>query len=1344
MNGNRISAILIILLVLSGALFVPFRAFAGAFPPLGSPASAVTANVGSTVVTSPPFNNSLSFPYPRGGPGYSFYAYVDVINVTSLGAFDIGFKWNQTFLQVKNITDGGFLTSVQGSSATGLTPFVINNTIGEVDAIADALETPWLAPTGSGHLLKVGFEVNPALSFRGGPVTLMHFNTSSSSPYQLEIDTNSSVDVTPPPQHVYDGAFTLGLPLSVTISPGSVTLDVFQSSLFTSTISGGTSPFHYQWYLNGAAVSGATGSTWNYTWSISGSFNVHVNVTDSSGFRAKSNIASVIVHPALLVGISPTLATCYVKQSQTFVSTVSGGTSPYSYQWYLNGSSVSGVNSISWTFKPNSTGVYTIYVKVTDAVKAVGQSGNAQLTVYPTPVIEVTIGQSEYVIEVGQSVTFNSSVAGGKSPYKYQWYLNGGAVAGANYSTWTFVPSFAGTYSIYLKVTDSLGTVGESNNATLIVNPAPSALVTPASVTLDVGEPWTFIASTSGGIPPFTYQWYLDGSPVINATGATWTFMTFVLANRTVYVTATDSIGIECVSNEVSVNISSAMNPLVSPSSAIMDAGQSQSYVATVSGGTGPYSYQWYQWFPSGSKPFSGATHAAFTFASLSSSIGVNIIYVEIEDSLGVKVDCGAMAIVNPPPAAFVSPASVIMDAGQSRQLSSTAVNGTPPYTYQWFIDGAPVVGAISNTWTYTSMMQSVGVHTVYLVVTDSLNFAVNSSNATIIVNPSPTILVTPASVTLDVGEPWTFAASTFNGTPPFSAYQWYLDSSPVVGATNSSWTYEPLVLVNRTVYVTASDSVGFECMSNKAQVTVSAAMNAKVSPSSAIMDAGQSQSYVATVSGGTGPYSYQWYQWFPSGSKPFSGATHAAFTFSALSSSIGFNIIYVEIKDAQGLKVDLGATANVNPTLVTSILPQSRVIDIGQSQLFTSTTVNGTKPYTYQWYIDNMPVAGANSNSWTYSPTLTSAGVHLVYLIVKDAVNFVAHSNNATITVNPPLTAEITPKHSVTDLGQSVLLTSIIAGGMVPYSLQWYVNGTLTGTGGVTLTIKPSFAGTYLVLLVATDAFGFTASNGSSVTINPVPTVTISPTSVSIPQGQNQTFTATVMYGTSPFSYVWYINSVLTARTTVPTFTFTPPSITTYYKLFVTITDAAGINATSNTAIINGHDVAVTEVVPVDNLYHGALKTVFDWGYPIAANVTVADLGYYNETFTVTAYVNTTVISSQTVALLSGGKTLITLAGITPKLAYGNYTISANIPPVPGEVNTANNFLANTTTKITVTIPGDTNGDGKVNIFDLMAIAFNWNRLVPPAPANADICGDGRIDIFDLMAVAYHWNTHV
>jgi outer membrane protein assembly factor BamB len=219
MKGNKMSAILAILLMLGGALFVPFRAYAGSFPKYDQPVSAIAVNVnpgGTPVVTSPPFASNLSVAYPTVKPNtfYSFYAYIDVINVTSLGAYLVGFTWNPTYLHVMNITDGGFLTSVKGSLATGLTPFTINNTIGEVDAVANALETPLLAPTGSGHLLKVGFNVTnfspPYTGTSPGTfVNMIHLNVSSTASYATSVASNDTTTITPPQQDVYSGLFKM-------------------------------------------------------------------------------------------------------------------------------------------------------------------------------------------------------------------------------------------------------------------------------------------------------------------------------------------------------------------------------------------------------------------------------------------------------------------------------------------------------------------------------------------------------------------------------------------------------------------------------------------------------------------------------------------------------------------------------------------------------------------------------------------------------------------------------------------------------------------------------------------------------------------------------------------------------------------------------------------------------------------------------------------------------------------------------------------------------------------------------------------------------------------------------
>jgi PKD repeat protein len=70
----------------------------------------------------------------------------------------------------------------------------------------------------------------------------------------------------------------------------------------------------------------------------------------------------------------------------TFTSTVSGGYTPYSYQWHLNGNPVSGATSNTWTFTPTTSGIYYIYLKVTDAKGNTTQSQTARITAATVPV----------------------------------------------------------------------------------------------------------------------------------------------------------------------------------------------------------------------------------------------------------------------------------------------------------------------------------------------------------------------------------------------------------------------------------------------------------------------------------------------------------------------------------------------------------------------------------------------------------------------------------------------------------------------------------------------------------------------------------------------------------------------------------------------------------------------------------------------------------------------------------------------------------------------------------------------------------------------------------------------
>jgi hypothetical protein len=89
--------------------------------------------------------------------------------------------------------------------------------------------------------------------------------------------------------------------------------------------------------------------------------------------------------PSLSVSITPMSASIILGQSVQFTSSVTGGTQPYKYQWYLGGVPVSGANGTSWTFTPTATGLYYVYLNVTDANNT-AQSGTARIEVSSVPV----------------------------------------------------------------------------------------------------------------------------------------------------------------------------------------------------------------------------------------------------------------------------------------------------------------------------------------------------------------------------------------------------------------------------------------------------------------------------------------------------------------------------------------------------------------------------------------------------------------------------------------------------------------------------------------------------------------------------------------------------------------------------------------------------------------------------------------------------------------------------------------------------------------------------------------------------------------------------------------------
>lgn len=139
---------------------------------------------------------------------------------------------------------------------------------------------------------------------------------------------------------------------------------------FGRTTTGGTAPFTQVWTLNGSTV--GTGTTYNFTSSVTGTYAISVTVTDLNGcsFTDTRNI-TVIQCCGMTLSISPTTTSVCTNQDATFTVTPSGGTAPYTYAWTYSvpsGPVIGAGTGNPKTFNFPTANTYTIVCTVTDAL----------------------------------------------------------------------------------------------------------------------------------------------------------------------------------------------------------------------------------------------------------------------------------------------------------------------------------------------------------------------------------------------------------------------------------------------------------------------------------------------------------------------------------------------------------------------------------------------------------------------------------------------------------------------------------------------------------------------------------------------------------------------------------------------------------------------------------------------------------------------------------------------------------------------------------------------------------------------------------------------------------------
>ena len=541
---------------------------------------------------------------------------------------------------------------------------------------------------------------------------------------------------------------------------------------------GGTPPYYFDWMINNVSSTSNDSSIVNTLFSVLDT----VKLVDSRGCIATD---TVMIHQPEILEVSildSVLAYCVGVNTASATASVTGGTTPYTYEWDDN------LIFPQITIGASNLGAGMYTVTVTDYRGCIAEE-DVDLTTYSAPLSAYinAIGPSAnsvscYGVNDGALTVQIDSIDFGTPPYTYQWF--GSSVISANDSIFNLS---SGAYSV---------TVTDANGCSIIRN---QQLTSPPPLLYDV---ISFNNSTCLGS--------CDGEMTLNIQGGVSPYIAHLLNNHTGSST-TNSIITNTFVNGVctgdytvlvqDANACDAVLMLGGSDQAVLDTtintdvsiaviqdidcyGASTGEIAVLAPQSDPlYSYTWLD--------LNGDTISTNTTVN-SLLAGDYILHAGYDHITG----CITFDTLTVSQSTLIYSNAIVTDAScngyNDGSIITTTFGGIGPYTYLW----SPIPSS-SNT------VSNVPSGSYDLTITDA-------NNCSVIENYT---VGAPASLTAAVTASQTYILNTSvsGGTPPYS-YSWVEQTQTgVVLGTSSSY----VVGSNGTYYVLVTDANNCTSQSN-------------------------------------------------------------------------------------------------------------------------------------------------------------------------------------------------------------------------------------------------------------------------------------------------------------------------------------------------------------------------------------------------------------------------------------------------------------------------------------------------------------------------------------------------
>ena len=770
-----------------------------------------------------------------------------------------------------------------------------------------------------------------------------------------------------------------------------------------------------------------------------------VDITDDAS--CTQNYCFDIIEPTAII-ITPTVTqpSCNANCSGIVSVSVTGGNGSYTYQWF-DGSG----NPIAGETNPLIGGLcagnYT--VEVTDGG---GCTETQPVTLSEPSSITGPVVSTDVQCFGDCSGTASVTPGGGFAPYTVNWYdaLTGLLIGQTGNDA---IDLCAGDY--FAVVTDDNGcnfttataNIAEPNELTWTVNSNDASCFGVCDGDAEI--------IGAGGTLPYTYEWLdITGNPIVGGTNQS--VINLCEGNYTVQLT--DDNGCTSGQEPVVINGNPEITANVFSNDATCGVADGNATVFA-SGGTTPYTYQWYDNLLN---PLAGETNN--TLLNVSSGT----YFVDVIDANGCTEQF--IANISDLPSTTltwdaVNHPSCFGFSDGSLEITTTADN--PPLSYQWNPGGLIAedpTGLTAGNWT--------------LQITDALG-CINFYDTTLI-DPAE-ILAIPTVTPTDCGQcNGAIDLAVSGGTGTLNVL-WNTAATGTNLSGLCSSIYEAIITdqngceLTETIDVTNNDGFTEDLIVQ------------------AISCAGACDGQ-ATVTGigGVAPYTYLW--------------LHDLST-SQTQTNLCAGTYFCEITDATGcvrsVQVDMLDPDAIDATA--QITNPACGVNDGSITISSS---GGVLPHTYLWNtLDVTPViSGLPADVYTVTIT-DNAGC---------SEEFVYGLNNS----NAPIALLTNLDMSCAGICTGEVDTSSVSGGTAPYSYEWF-DGTGNNLGVTTPLMTGLCADEYM--LEVTDGAGCvsfvttTVSEPDTIILNPL--FEISTTCNGLCDGE---IISNPIGGTMPFSFQW------------------------------------------------------------------------------------------------------------------------------------------------------------------------------------------------------------------------------